>query len=90
MAVVPSGCLVGGFAVVGTACRYVDETAFCLPQQVWRLGGVIRMTVGQNMGGDLAGADVHGNVELAPLRAGVPVLRSKGEVSQLHPSQTLR
>ena len=67
----PGGCpAVDGIAVVGAVSGYGDDATLHLPGRAWRLGSVVHVPLGQNVGGDLAGAGVHGNVELAPLSAG--------------------
>ncbi len=59
--------------VVGAVRSHGGDAALCLPEQAWRLGCIVCIALGQNVGSDLAGVGVHGDVELAPLSTGAVV-----------------
>ncbi len=67
------GGLADGIAVVGAVRGHRVDTALCLSRQGWCLGRVVRMTPGQDTGGDPAAAAIHGKVEPAPLPPGAAV-----------------
>ncbi len=59
--------------VVGAVRSHGGDAALCLPEQAWCLGCIVCIALGQNVGSDLAGVGVHGDVELAPLSTGAVV-----------------
>lgn len=53
--------------VTGTVRRHGRDHALGLPKQGRHLGGIVGKTLGQHVCCDLAGAGVHGRMQLAPL-----------------------
>jgi hypothetical protein len=58
--------LVDWLTVVGTLRDHACDATFCLPEQRWRLRGVVRVALGQHVCGDLASDGVEGEVQLPP------------------------
>jgi hypothetical protein len=75
--------LVDRLAVVGAVRDHARDAALRLPEQGWRPDCVIRVAIRQHMRGDLAGAGINGEMQLAPVPAcstmllGIPLALAK-------------
>ncbi len=72
MALPCRSCCTGGLAVIGAVRGHGRDHALGLPKQGRHLGGIVGVTLGQHMRGDLARVGVGGKVQLAPSPQAIP------------------